>query len=85
MRSLANSLKRLEGQQDGLLNPRNFAKKEAEEKDLRTKLAAKPDLEKQFALRWDNIAKAYAACRQWQIACFLFTRVIPARDDRDNR
>ena len=61
MRSLANSLKRLEGQQDGLLNPRNFAKKEAEEKDLRSKLAQKPDLEKQFAPAWDNIAKAYAA------------------------
>ena len=61
MRSLANSLKRLEGQQDGLLNPRNFAKKEAEEKDLRTKLALKPELEKQFAPAWDNIAKAYVA------------------------
>jgi hypothetical protein len=61
MRSLANSLKRLEGQQEGLLNPRNFAKKEAEEKDLRGKLAAKPELEKQFAPAWDNIGKAYAA------------------------
>src|SRR5688572_23822125 len=61
MRSLANSLKRLEGQQEGLLNPRNFAKKEGEEKDLRSKLAAKPDLEKQVAPSWENIAKAYAA------------------------
>jgi hypothetical protein len=60
MRSLANSLKRLEGQQNGLLNPRNFAKKEAEEKDLRDKLAAKPDLNKQYAPAWDAIAKAYA-------------------------
>jgi len=60
MRGLANSLKRLEGQQDGLLNPRNFSKKEAEEKDLRSKLAAKPELEKQFAPAWENIAKAYA-------------------------
>lgn len=60
MRSFANSLKRLNGQQDGLLNPRNFAKKEAEEKDLRDKLAAKPDLNKQYAPAWDAIAKAYA-------------------------
>lgn len=60
MRSLANSLKRLEGQQTGLLNPRNFAKKEAEEKDLRDKLAAKPELNKQYAPAWDAIAKAYA-------------------------
>jgi hypothetical protein len=49
MRSFANSLKRLQGQQDGLLLPRQFAKKVAEEKDLRAKLAAKPDLEKQYA------------------------------------
>lgn len=59
MRSFANSLKRLAGQQEGLLNPRNFAKKEAEEKDLREKLAQKPDLDKQFAPAWENIASAY--------------------------
>ena len=59
MRSYANSLKRLAGQQDGLLNPRQFAKKAAEEKDIRDKLAAKPELEKQFAPAWANIAKAY--------------------------
>ncbi len=60
MRSLANSLKRLEGQQNGLLNPRNFARKEAEEKELRDKLAAKAELNKQFAPAWDAISKAYA-------------------------
>ena len=59
MRSFANSLKRLKGQQDGLLNPRMFAKKEAEEKDLRDKLAQKPELEKQYAPAWANIEKAY--------------------------
>ena len=59
MRSFANSLKRLKGQQDGLLNPRMFAKKESEEKELRTRLAEKPDLEKQYAPAWENIAKAY--------------------------
>ena len=61
MRSFANSLKRLAGQQDGLLNTRNFARKEAEEKDLRDKLAAKPDLNKLYAPAWTNIAKAYEA------------------------
>ena len=61
MRGFANSLKRLKGQQDGLLNPRMFAKKEAEEKDLRDKLAQKPELEKQYAPAWENIAKAYEA------------------------
>ncbi|MBK9529759.1 MAG: S46 family peptidase [Acidobacteria bacterium] len=60
MRGFANSLKRLEGQQDGLLNPRNFARKVAEEKDLRDKLAAKPDLDKQYAPAWKSIGDAYA-------------------------
>ncbi|MGB7069715.1 MAG: S46 family peptidase [Pyrinomonadaceae bacterium] len=59
MRSFANSLKRLKGQQDGLLNPRMFAKKEAEEKELRDKLAEKPELEKKYATAWENIANAY--------------------------
>lgn len=59
MRSFANSLKRLEGQQNGLLNPRNFARKEAEEKELRERLAAKPELDKQYAPAWAVIAKAY--------------------------
>jgi hypothetical protein len=61
MRSFANALKRLAGQQEGLQNPRQFAKKEAEEKELREKLAQKPGLEKQYAPAWENIAKAYEA------------------------
>ena len=61
MRSFANSLKRLAGQQDGLLNPRQFARKEAEEKEIRAKLAMRPELDKQFAPAWANIASAYAA------------------------
>ncbi len=59
MRSFANSLKRLQGQQDGLLLPRQFAKKVAEEKELRDRLAAKPDLDKQYAPAWEAIGKAY--------------------------
>src|SRR5687767_2219951 len=59
MRSFANSLKRLAGQQDGLLNPRQFAKKEAEEKEIRTRLAQGPEIEKLYAPAWGNIAKAY--------------------------
>jgi hypothetical protein len=59
MRSYANSLKRLAGQQDGLLNPRQFAKKEGEQKDIRAKLAKRPELEKQYAPAWTNIAAAY--------------------------
>jgi hypothetical protein len=78
MRSFANSLKRLSGQQEGLLNPRNFAKKEAEEKDLRDKLAAKPELNRQYAPAWDAIAKAYAElpAKANQIA---FSSLAPSR------
>ncbi|CAN5436851.1 S46 family peptidase [soil metagenome] len=61
MRSYANSLKRLGGQQEGLLNPRQFAKKESEEKDIRDKLAQRAELEKQYGPAWANIAKAYEA------------------------
>jgi hypothetical protein len=59
LRGYANSLKRLAGQQDGLLNPRQFAKKVAEEKDIRDRLAQRPELDKQFAPAWTNIATAY--------------------------
>lgn len=60
MRSFANSLKRLAGQQDGLLNPRNFARKEAEEKELRDRLKDKPELNTLYSPAWENIAKAYS-------------------------
>lgn len=59
LRGFANSLKRLAGQQEGLLNPRNFARKEAEEKDLRDKLAQKAELNRQYSPAWENIATAY--------------------------
>jgi hypothetical protein len=78
MRSLANSMKRLDGQQEGLLNPRNFAKKEAEEKDLRSKLATKPDLEKQYAPAWENIAAAYKALPP-MAKRLSFSNLIPSR------
>jgi hypothetical protein len=61
IRSFNNSLKRLVGQQEGLMNPKMFAKKEAEEKALKDGLAAKPELSKQYLPAWDEISKAYAA------------------------
>lgn len=60
IRSFNNSLKRLTGQQDGLMNPRMFAKKEAEEKALRDGLAKNPPLEKELAPAWKQISDAYA-------------------------
>ncbi len=60
MRSFANSLKRLAGQQDGLLNPRNFARKESEEKELRHRLAEKPELNALYSPAWEKITSAYS-------------------------
>ena len=78
MRSLANSMKRLDGQQEGLLNPRNFARKEAEERDLRSKLAAKPELEKQYAPAWENISKAYTGLPAMATR-IAFSNLVPSR------
>ncbi len=61
IRSFNNSLKRLTGQQDGLLLPRMFAKKEAEEKALKDELAKKPELQKLYAPAWEQIFVAYGA------------------------
>ena len=60
VRSFNNSLKRLKGQQEGLTNPRMFAKKEAEEKALKDELAKKADLQKLYAPAWTQIETAYA-------------------------
>jgi len=60
IRGLANSLKRLEGQENGLLNPKMFSTKQVEEKDLRDKLKAKTELNAKYASAWTDIEKAYA-------------------------
>jgi hypothetical protein len=61
IRSFNNSLKRLAGQQEGLLNPRMFARKEKEEKDLKEGLAKNAALEKEYAPAWKQIETAYVA------------------------
>lgn len=60
VRSLANSIKRLTGQQEGLSNPRMMAKKEEEEKALRAEVARRPELQQSVGGAWDEIAGAYA-------------------------
>jgi hypothetical protein len=59
IRGFNNSLKRLVGQQDGLMNPRMFGKKETEEKALKDALAKKPELQKIYAPAWEQIAASY--------------------------
>jgi len=58
-RSLNNSLKRLVGQQEGLMNPRMMARKGAEEKALRDTVARKADVQKAYGDAWELIATAY--------------------------
>jgi hypothetical protein len=58
-RSLENSIKRLTGQQEGLMNPRMFAKKEAEEQALRAEVSRRTELQSQFGAAWDDVANAY--------------------------
>jgi hypothetical protein len=78
IRSLNNSLKRLSGQQDGLLNPKQFGKKEKEEADLKAGLAKKPALSAQYAPAWAEIGRAYAALPKMANR-IAFTTLAPSR------
>ncbi|HEX8175748.1 MAG TPA: S46 family peptidase [Pyrinomonadaceae bacterium] len=60
LRSLENSIKRLTGQQEGLMNPRMFATKEEQERSLRSEVARRPELQREFGAAWDDVATAYA-------------------------
>ncbi|HZM88283.1 MAG TPA: S46 family peptidase [Blastocatellia bacterium] len=79
-RSFNNSLKRLVGQQEGLMNPRMMAKKEADEKALRDALAQKPDVQKAYGDAWEQIATAY---REYPkiAARIAFSTLTPSRVD----
>jgi hypothetical protein len=59
IRSLENSLKRLVGQQQGLENPRNLARKAEEEKALRAKVTANATWQQQYGSAWDRIDTLY--------------------------
>jgi len=55
---LQNSLKVYVGRQEALSDKAILAKKQAEEDDLRAKVNANPELEKEYGDAWDEIAKA---------------------------
>ena len=55
---LQNSLKVYVGRQEALSDKAILAKKQAEEDDLRAKVKADPELEKEYGDAWDEIAKA---------------------------
>jgi hypothetical protein len=77
-RSLENSMKRLIGQQEGLMNSRMMAKKEAAEKALRDEVARKPEFQRQYGDAWDQIAAAYRALPQ-MAKRISFTTISPSR------
>jgi hypothetical protein len=58
-RGLENSIKRLIGQEEGLMNPRMFARKEDEEKKLLAEVARRTELRGKYAAAWDEIGAAY--------------------------
>jgi hypothetical protein len=59
-RSLENSLKRLNGQQNGLLHQGILEKKAAEERLLRESVKANPEWERAFGSAWNDIDRAYS-------------------------
>ena len=80
IRSFNNSLKRLVGQQEGLMNPRMMAKKEAEEKALRDAVREEHDLQKAYGDAWDQIAVGYRDYPQ-MAARIAFSTLTPLRVD----
>ncbi len=60
---LQNSLKAYLGREEALTDKVVLAKKEAEEKDLRDKVAADPELEKEYGDAWDEVAHAVDLAR----------------------
>lgn len=78
IRSFNNSLKRLQGQQEGLTNPRMFAKKESEEKNLKLELAKNPEQEKLYTPAWQQIETAYAQLPQMANR-LAFSNLAPSR------
>jgi hypothetical protein len=58
-RSLDNSIKRLVGQQEGLMNPRMFNRKAEEENALRKAVANRQELQRESGDAWAQIEAAY--------------------------
>ena len=77
-RSLNNSLKRLTGQQEGLMNPRMMAKKETDEKALRASVAQKEDIQKAYGDAWEQIGAAYRTLPM-MAARIAFSNLLPSR------
>jgi hypothetical protein len=71
---VANARKALSGQYQGLLDPAILARKGAEEKSLRDKIAADPAKEKAYGEAWRRIAAAEKTLREFERAYYLQER-----------
>jgi hypothetical protein len=56
---LNNTLKRLNGQQEGLMTAQLMQRKTAQESELRQRLAQKPELQKTYGAAWERMAEVY--------------------------
>jgi len=61
---LENGLKVRQGEYRGLLDPKLMAEKAREERDLRGKIAASPEWQRQFGDAWDRMAEAQRLRRE---------------------
>jgi V8-like Glu-specific endopeptidase len=59
-----NGIKAWKGKREALIDPKFFAKKEAEEQALRKKIASKPKWKKEYGTAWDEVAKAQDELKQ---------------------
>jgi len=77
-RGLENSIKRLVGQQEGLMNPRMFDKKVQEENALRNAVAKRPELQRECGEAWEQIDVAYGTLPR-MAPRVAFTTLVPSR------
>ena len=62
--ALENAQKAFTGEDDGLLDPKIFAKKTADERALRDQVNRKPELRAKYAAAWDDMQRAQEARRR---------------------
>ena len=62
--SLENAQKAFTGEDNGLLDPKIFAKKTADERALRDQVNRKPELRAKYAAAWDDMQRAQEARRR---------------------
>ncbi len=77
-RSLENSIKRLIGQQEGLMNSQMMSKKETDEKALRDEVARRSELKNKYGDAWEQVGSAYRELPGFAKR-IAFTTISPSR------